>query len=86
MVSCFFLCPDTDCSRINLFAVLSIQATNDYVFNPTAHHKEEVINEMKKYASFWDESADIAEKQIIALSTCKSPENDFRTVVVTYAD
>lgn len=72
--------------KLHLFAVLSIQATNDYVFNPKAHHKEEVINEMKKYASFWDESADIAEKQIIALSTCKSPENDFRTVVVTYAD
>lgn len=72
--------------KLHVFAVLDVPATNDYVFNPTAHPVDEVVKEMKKYASYWDDSADVTGKQVIALSTCKSPESDDRTVVVTYAE
>lgn len=69
---------------LQVFAVLEIGATDDYVFNPTAHSVQDVLTHIKKHASYWDDAADVSKKQIIALSTCKSPETDLRTVVVCY--
>lgn len=69
---------------LQVFAVLEIGATDDYVFNPTVHAVGDVLTQMKKHASYWDDAADTFQKQIIALSTCKSPETDLRTVVVCY--
>lgn len=72
--------------KLHVFAVLDVPATNEYVFNPTAHPADEVVREMHSYSLYWDDTADAAGKQIIALSTCKSPESDDRTVVVTYVE
>lgn len=71
---------------LHVFAVLDVSATNNYVFNPTEHPVEDVLTEMQQYATYWDSSANTQNKQIIALSTCKSPMTDLRTVVVCYAE
>ena len=71
---------------LHVFAVLDVSATNNYVFNPTEHPVEDVLTEMQQYATYWDSSTNTQNKQIIALSTCKSPTTDLRTVVVCYAE
>lgn len=68
---------------IEIFAVVDTEATQEYIFAPTEHKVEEVLDFVKGHAEIYDESVLGKEEgeRILAMSTCKYPESVYRIVL-----
>ena len=60
MVSCFFLCPDADCSRINLYMCPNLKGSDYYYGNIVSEEFEEIqkkienkIHNNNSHKEFW---------------------------------
>ena len=70
--------------KIELFAAVTVEATQPVVFNPTEHTEAELLAYIEKNADIYDHSVIEAEKEgdrLLALSTCKYPDSVERVVV-----
>ena len=70
---------------IRFFAAMNQEATQNVIFNPTEHTKEEIIRYIQEEAEIFDETMaqDLQEDvKLLALSTCKYPDSVERVVVV----
>lgn len=70
--------------KIELFAAVTVEATQPIIFNPTEHTEAELLAYIEKNADIYDPAVIETKKEgdrLLALSTCKYPDSVERVVV-----
>ena len=75
------LTKDGEKYSMQLFAVLSTDASDETVFSPDRVEREKVLRHFEKHSVYFDGEAARMDGSVLALSTCRYPDTTERTVI-----